>query len=139
MCANANTKPHTKTMKSATETKVLEVIAKLNEPAKKAATIERAVIRVDPTDGSPVLVFPDDPANLGKYLACYIDCAMPHSGEVSYDWYATTKPVSKVKDATKFLEDLDRLIEYNARSFDDQTAVPRLRIYLKISRKVFRK
>lgn len=122
-------------MKSQTHTTILSKISELNQPAKKAANIERATIRVDPTDGSPVLVFPDDPANLGKYGANFIDCDMPHYGEVSYDWYATTKPLSKVKDAKKFLEDLDRLIEYNARSFDDQTTVPTLRIYLKIFRK----
>jgi hypothetical protein len=122
------------TMKNATHETILAKISELNQAAKKSTNIERAVIRVDPTDGSPVLVFPDDAANLGKYNACFID-GMPHSGEISYDWYVTTKPLSKVKNSEQFLADLDRLIEYNARSFDDQTAVPTMRIYLKIFRK----
>lgn len=123
-------------MKTQAHTTILETIASSNEPAKKANEIERAVIRVDPNDGSPVLIFPDSPANLGNYAACFVDCAMPHSGEVSDNWLRMTNPLSRAKDPEQFLGDLDRLIAYNSRSFVDQTAVPTLRIYFKIFRKL---
>jgi hypothetical protein len=115
--------------------KILEAIEKYNTLAKKAATVERAVIRVSKHYGDPELFFPDTPANLGRIESLFLDGG-PHYGEASFDYYYSTKPLSAVKkDVATFLDALDRLIEYNTHCYQiSEQEAPKIRIYLRLQK-----